>query len=284
MKSYKRQRQASLVLRYLLLTLLAIIWIFPIVWIILTSFSKNNTGFVSTFIPQQWTLDNFTGIFNNPVYPYGHWLLNTFVIAVICAVVNTLITTVMSYVLSRLRFKLRKPFLQLALIIGMFPGIMAMIALYYILKSFNMTNLVGLTLIYIGGSGLGFYIFKGFLDTIPASIDEAAVIDGATKWQIFTKITLPLSKPMIVYTSLTAFIAPWLDFLFASVILGGGDPKSRTIAYGLQNMMTNSRGSSATNFTQFVAGCVIIAIPITILFIIMQKFYVKGITAGADKG
>ena len=193
MKSYKRQRQASLVLRYLLLTLLAIIWIFPIVWIILTSFSKNNTGFVSTFIPQQWTLDNFTGIFNNPVYPYGHWLLNTFVIAVICAVVNTLITTVMSYVLSRLRFKLRKPFLQLALIIGMFPGIMAMIALYYIIKSFNMTNLVGLTLIYIGGSGLGFYIFKGFLDTIPASIDEAAVIDGATKWQIFTKITLPLS-------------------------------------------------------------------------------------------
>ena len=218
------------------------------------------------------------------MYPYLNWVLNTFILAVICAVANTFITTIMSYSLSRLRFKFRKPFLQFALIIGMFPGIMGMIAMYSILKSINMLNLWGMALVYVGGSGLGFYVFKGFLDTIPRSIDEAAIIDGASRWQTFIKITLPLSRPMIVYTSLMAFIGPWLDFLFSSYILGGGNPKIRTVAYGLQNMMTNSKGSSATNLYQFIAGSVLIAVPITILFIIMQRFYVNGITAGADKG
>jgi arabinogalactan oligomer/maltooligosaccharide transport system permease protein len=190
----------------------------------------------------------------------------------------------MSYALSRLRFKLRKPFLQFALIIGMFPGIMGMIAMYSILKSINMLNLWGMALVYVGGSGLGFYVFKGFLDTIPRSLDEAAMIDGATKWQTFTQIILPLSRPMIVYTSLMAFIGPWLDFLFSSYILGGGSPKMRTVAYGLQNMMSNSKGSSAQNLYQFIAGSVLIAVPITILFVIMQRFYVNGITQGAEKG
>ena len=183
-----------------------------------------------------------------------------------------------------LRFKLRKPFLQLALVLGMFPGLMSMIALYYILKAINLTNLAGLTLVYVGGAGLGFYIFKGFLDTIPRAIDEAALIDGATKWQVFTKIILPLSRPMIVYTALMSFMGPWLDFLFASIILGNGPVNQRTIAYGLQNMMSTSKGAASANFGAFIAGCVIIAVPITILFIIMQRFYVNGITAGADKG
>jgi arabinogalactan oligomer/maltooligosaccharide transport system permease protein len=199
-------------------------------------------------------------------------------------VISTLLVILVSYTLSRLRFKLRKPFLQLALVLGMFPGLMSMIALYYILKAINLLNLAGLTLIYVGGAGLGFYIFKGFLDTIPRSIDEAAMMDGATRWQIFTKITLPLSRPMIVYTALMAFMGPWLDFMLSSIILGNGPVGQRTIAYGLQNMMTSSRGAGAANFGAFIAGCVIVAVPITILFVIMQRFYVNGITAGADKG
>ncbi|GAB2024284.1 sugar ABC transporter permease [Lactovum odontotermitis] len=284
MKSYQHQRKVSQVLRYILLTFLAIVWIFPIIWIILTSFSVNNTGFVTSFIPRQWTINNYVGIFNTSQYPFAHWLVNTFVIAVICAVVNTFITIIMSYALSRLRFRLRKPFLQFALVLGMFPGFMSMIALYYILKAINLTNLAGLTLIYIGGAGLAFYIAKGFFDTIPRSIDEAAIIDGANKWQVFTKITLPLARPIIVYTSLTAFMAPWIDFIFPSIILGSGPSSQRTIAYGLSNMMTSTRGAGTAYFPMFVAGCVIIAIPITVLFIIMQKFYVNGITAGADKG
>ncbi|MDR2464765.1 MAG: sugar ABC transporter permease [Streptococcaceae bacterium] len=285
MKSYKTQQRVSLVFRYILLVALAIIWIAPVVWIVLTSFStNNNTGFVQTLVPINFTLENYTGLFQNELYPYLNWVWNTFILAVVCAVCNTFITTIMSYALSRLRFKMRKPFMQFALIIGMFPGIMGMIAMYAILNALNMLNLFGMALIYVGGSALGFYIFKGFLDTIPASIDEAAMIDGATKWEVFRYITLPLCKPMIIYTSLTAFTGPWLDFLLSSYILGGQSPKIRTVAYGLQNMLTNSRGASAQNLYQFIAGSVLIAVPITILFIFMQKFYVNGITAGADKG
>ena len=169
-------------------------------------------------------------------------------------------------------------------IIKTIPFILCIVAIYYILKAMNMLNLGGLILVYVGGAGLGFYIAKGFFDTIPRSIDEAAKIDGANKWQVFTNITLPLSKPIIVYTALMAFIAPWTDFIFSGIILGNNDSKSFTIAYGLYTMVFNSKGSATTYFTQFIAGCVIIAIPITLLFIFMQKFYVNGITAGADKG
>lgn len=285
MKSYSNQRRLSLIFRYVLLSILAILWIFPIVWIILASFSDNNTGFVSTIWPEKFTFQNYVGIFTNPQYPFVNWILNTLFVAVISATLSTFVTISVAYVLSRLRFAFRKPFLQIALVLGMFPGFMSMIALYYILKALNMLNLGGLILVYVGGAGLGFYIAKGFFDTIPRSIDEAAEIDGATKWQVFTHIGLPLSKPMIVYTALTTFMSPWVDFIFSGIILStSGNPKTYTIAYGLYNMVHSSKGMMAQFFTQFIAGCVIIAIPITILFIVMQKFYVNGITAGADKG
>lgn len=285
MKSYSNQRRLSLIFRYVLLIILAILWIFPIVWIILASFSDNNTGFVSTIWPEKFTFQNYVGIFTNPQYPFVNWILNTLFVAVISATLSTFVTISVAYVLSRLRFRFRKPFLQIALVLGMFPGFMSMIALYYILKALNMLNLGGLILVYVGGAGLGFYIAKGFFDTIPRSIDEAAEIDGATKWQVFTHIGLPLSKPMIVYTALTTFMSPWVDFIFSGIILStSGNPKTYTIAYGLYNMVHSSKGMMAQFFTQFIAGCVIIAIPITVLFIVMQKFYVNGITAGADKG
>ncbi|KRO18062.1 sugar ABC transporter permease [Lacticaseibacillus saniviri] len=285
MNSYHAKRRLSLVLRYLLLTLLAVIWLFPIVWIILASFSYNDTGFVSTIWPEQFTLSNYTGILNNPQYPFLDWIRNTFLVSIVSMILSTFVTITVAYALSRLRFAFRKPFLQIALVLGMFPGFMSMIALYYILKSFNMLNLAGLTLVYVGGAGLGFYIAKGFFDTIPVALDEAAEIDGATKFQSFIHIGLPMSRPMIVYTALMAFMGPWIDFIFSGIILSSsGNPKTYTIAYGLYNMVHSSKGASTTFFTQFIAGCVIIAIPITVLFIIMQRFYVNGITAGADKG
>lgn len=285
MKSYTNQRRLSLIFRYILLILLAVIWILPIIWIILASFSYNNTGFVSTFWPEKFTVQNYVGIFTNPQYPIGNWIINTLIVSTLSMIISTFLTISVAYVLSRFRFAFRKPFMQIALVLGMFPGFMSMIALYYILKGLNMLNLGGLLLVYVGGAGLTFYVAKGFFDTIPRSIDEAAEIDGATRWQIFTHIGLPLSKPMIVYTALTAFIAPWTDFIFSGIILStSGNAKNYTIAYGLYNMVHNTKGNATQYFAQFVAGCVVIAIPITILFIFMQKFYVKGITAGADKG
>lgn len=285
MKSYHNQRKIALIFRYVLLAILAVLWIFPIIWIILASFSYNNTGFVSTIWPDKFTWQNYIGIFTNSQYPFVNWVLNTLFVAVISATLSTFVTIAVAYVLSRLRFRFRKPFLQIALVLGMFPGFMSMIALYYILKALNMLNLGGLILVYVGGAGLGFYIAKGFFDTMPRAIDEAAEIDGATKWQVFIHIGLPLSKPMIVYTALTSFMAPWVDFIFSGIILSTtGNPKTYTVAYGLYNMVHSSKGMMAQFFTQFIAGCVVIAIPITILFIVMQKFYVNGITAGADKG
>lgn len=285
MKSYHNQRKIALIFRYVLLAILAVLWIFPIIWIILASFSYNNTGFVSTIWPDKFTWQNYIGIFTNSQYPFVNWVLNTLFVAVISATLSTFVTIAVAYVLSRLRFRFRKPFLQIALVLGMFPGFMSMIALYYILKALNMLNLGGLILVYVGGAGLGFYIAKGFFDTMPRAIDEAAEIDGATKWQVFIHIGLPLSKPMIVYTTLTSFMAPWVDFIFSGIILStSGNPKTYTVAYGLYNMVHSSKGMMAQFFTQFIAGCVVIAIPITILFIVMQKFYVNGITAGADKG
>lgn len=285
MKSYHNQRKIALIFRYVLLAILAVLWIFPIIWIILASFSYNNTGFISTIWPDKFTWQNYIGIFTNSQYPFVNWVLNTLFVAVISATLSTFVTIAVAYVLSRLRFRFRKPFLQIALVLGMFPGFMSMIALYYILKAWNMLNLGGLILVYVGGAGLGFYIAKGFFDTMPRAIDEAAEIDGATKWQVFIHIGLPLSKPMIVYTALTSFMAPWVDFIFSGIILStSGNPKTYTVAYGLYNMVHSSKGMMAQFFTQFIAGCVVIAIPITILFIVMQKFYVNGITAGADKG
>ena len=285
MKSYHNQRKIALIFRYVLLAILAVLRIFPIIWIILASFSYNNTGFISTIWPDKFTWQNYIGIFTNSQYPFVNWVLNTLFVAVISATLSTFVTIAVAYVLSRLRFRFRKPFLQIALVLGMFPGFMSMIALYYILKALNMLNLGGLILVYVGGAGLGFYIAKGFFDTMPRAIDEAAEIDGATKWQVFIHIGLPLSKPMIVYTALTSFMAPWVDFIFSGIILStSGNPKTYTVAYGLYNMVHSSKGMMAQFFTQFIAGCVVIAIPITILFIVMQKFYVNGITAGADKG
>src|SRR5699024_6588174 len=137
-----------------------------------------------------------------------------------------------------------------------------------------------LVLVYSGGAGLGFYVAKGFFDTIPKAIDEAACIDGCTRWQIFTKITIPLSKPIIVQTILSAFMGPWMDFIFAKVI-AGSEARYYTVAIGLWNMLTRE---NITNFyTRFAAGAVLVSIPIAILFLSMQKYYMES-NAGAVKG
>ena len=268
---------------YAILIILAIVWLFPIVWIVLTSFREEGGAFVPYIIPKSFTLNNYIKLLTDASgsYPFIQWFLNTFFVAVISCLLSTLITIAMAYSLSRLRFRLRKPFLKVALVLNMFPGFMSMIAVYYILKALDLTqSLFALVLIYSSGAALTFYIAKGFFDTIPMALDESAMIDGANKFQIFTKITLPLSKPIIVYTALMAFMAPWMDFIFAKIIMGDHVEKY-TVAIGLYTMMTRTTANSL--FMTFTAGCVLIAIPITLLFIYMQKFYVEGITSGSVK-
>ena len=253
----KNQKRLRLTFDYILLIVLSIIWLFPIVWVVLTSFRGEGTAYVN-----YWTLDNYIKLFTSDAFPFGQWFLNTLLVATASCIIATFITVAMAYSLSRIKFKHRNGFLKLALVLNMFPGFMSMIAVYYILKAFNLDQtLLALVLVYSAGAALGFYIAKGFFDTIPYSLDESAMIDGATRADIFFKITLPLSKPIIVYTALMAFIGPWIDFIFAKVILGDATSKY-TVAIGLFSMLQQDTINDW--FMSFTAGSVIIAIPITL--------------------
>ena len=266
------------------LTILAIIWLIPIAWLIMHSFRGTPTGaFPSQIFPDTWTLDNYIKLFTDTqLFNYPHWFTNTLIVAIASCILTTILTLLTAYAFSRLRFKMRKPMMNIILVLGMFPGFMSMIAIYHLLKAVGLTqSLLALVLVYSGGAAMNYYIAKGFFDTVPRSIDEAAMLDGATKNQIFWHITLPMAKPIVFYTIMQAFSAPWVDFIFVSVIMKD-NYDMYTIALGLYQMIT--RENIQAYFTQFCAGAVLIAIPITLLFIKMQKYYVGGITAGGAKG
>lgn len=270
---------------YIILTALSIIWLFPIVWIVLISFKKDKGMYMSTLFPKEYWFGNYKKLFTDTnIINFPQMFLNTLIIAVFCCIISTFFVLCVSYVMSRMRFRMRRPFMNIALILGMFPGFMSMIATYYILKSIGLTEgsmiRVALIMVYSGGSGLGFYIAKGFFDTIPKSVDEAAYIDGATRWQVFTRITIPLSKPIIVYTVLNSFMGPWLDFIFCKVICGT-DQRFYTVSVGLWNMLEKEYVYNW--FNCFTAGAVVVSVPIATLFLIMQKFYQEGVS-GAVKG
>ena len=270
---------------HVFLAMLAAIWVLPIFWIILTSFRAEQGSYVSTFFPKGYTLANYIKLFTDRnVLNFPRMFANTLIIAVFTCIISTFFVLSVSYSLSRMRFKLRKPYMNLEMILGLFPGFMAMIAEYYILKALGLTEgsavRLALIIVYSAGTGLGFQIAKGYFDTIPRSVDEAAIMDGATQWQVFTRITMPLSKPIIIYTVMTSFIAPWVDFIFAKVIVRANSDQF-TVAIGLWNMLQKEYINQW--YTSFAAGAVIISLPIAILFVYMQKFYVEGMS-GAVKG
>ena len=273
---------------YVALALLCVIWMVPIVWIVLISFSKGVAGIPNYFWPKYGlTLQNYVRLFADSGISTGfyfpRWFLNTLVVAIFSCALSSVMVLCVAYAMSRMRFRMRKPLMNVALILGMFPGFMSMIAVYYILKAFNLTNtLLALVLVYSGGAGLGFYIAKGFFDAIPREMDEAAMIDGATRAQVFWKITVPLSKPVIVYTVLTSFLAPWADFIFVNMIMGPTAYKNYTVALGLFRMIDHEH--ITTYFSMFTAGAVLVSIPMVALFLSMQRFYVEGITGGSVKG
>ena len=282
-KSYKARRTVVNTIIYVILTILSIIWILPLVWIVMTSFSGEEATFIDHVVPTSWTFDNYIELFTNTkVFDYPRAFLNTLIISIFSCIISTFSVLMVSYAFSRLRFKARKPFMNIAMILGMFPGFMTMIAIYYILKVIGLSqNIVGLIIVYSAGAALNYFISKGFFDTVPKALDEAATIDGATKNQIFWKIILPMSKPIVVYTVLTTFIAPWTDFILAKMLLRDAIDKY-TVALVLWNM--TDKDKIDTFFYNFCAGAVVVAVPITALFLKMQKFYVEGITGGAVKG
>ena len=273
------------VIVHIFLAILAFIWVLPIFWVILTSFRGEKGSYVSTFFPKTYTFNNYIKLFTDTsILNFPKMFMNTFVIAIFTCIISTIFVLSVAYSMSRMRFKMRKPFMNIAMILGLFPSFMSMIAVYYILRALNLADggmiRVALIVVFAAGSGAGFYVAKGFFDTISKSLDEAAIIDGATRWQVFTKITVPLSKPIIVYTILTSFMAPWVDFIFGKVICRA-DARYYTVSIGLWKMLEKEYIDSW--YTCFAAGAVVVSIPIAILFLMTQKFYVEGMS-GAVKG
>lgn len=285
-KMHKQHKKLSNAIAYIVLVLISIIWLAPFVCLILQSFRSYNEmggGMVNYIIPKTFSLDSYKFLFSDNCQ-FVRWYGNTLTIAIFVAIGQTIFVLCTSYALSRMRFKGRELLMRFWLILGMFPGFLNMICLYFLLKMFGLTQagaIPGLILISVASSGMGYYICKGYFDTIPKSLDEAARIDGATRAQIFFGMTIPLSKPIIIYTALVAFMAPWCDYVFASYV-AFGHSDSYNVAVALQRWLFT--GDYQGYFTRFCAGGVLVAVPVTILFMCLQKYYVEGVTGGAVKG
>ena len=266
---------------YVVLVIMSIVWLIPFFCIVFQSFRCESTWMAGYVFPTKWGLDNYINLAKTD---FWKWYTNTFIIAVVVAVFQTIIVLCMSYTLSRFRFKMRKGLMKFMLVLGLFPGMLTMIILYRVLKDLNMTQanaVPGLILVYIASSGMGYYVSKGFFDTVPKTLDEAARIDGATRAQVLWKIILPMAKPIVIYTVLTAFMGPWGDFVFARYI-SMNTSAGMNVAVGLQSWLSLDQINN--RYTMFCAGGVIVAIPVTILFLCLQKYYVEGVTGGAVKG
>ena len=282
-RSIKKHVTNSIV--HIILAILAVIWVFPISWIVMTSFRAEKGSYISTFFPKSYTTANYVKLFTDTqVLNFPRMFANTLIIAIFSCIISTFFILSIAYCMSRLRFRMRKPFMNVAMVLTMFPGFMSMIAVYFILKAVGLSEgsmiRVALILVYSGGAGLTFYIAKGFFDTIPKTLDEAGYLDGCTRWNVFTRITIPLSKPIIVYTVIQSFLAPWLDFIFAKVICRA-NADYYTVAIGLWKMLEKENIDNW--YTCFAAGAVCVSIPIAILFLFVQRYYTEGLT-GAVKG
>ena len=285
-KLHKQHTKLKNAISYIVLILLSLIWLLPFVMIVLQSFRSYVTeqgGMVDYLIPKTFSLDSYAYLFSSDSKFFG-WYWNTFVIAFFVAIGQTIMVLMVSYALSRTRFRGRDLWMRICLILGMFPGFLTMICLYFLLKNMGLTQagaVPGLILVGIASSGMGYYVCKGFFDTIPMTLDEAARIDGASRARIFLTMIVPLSKPIVIYTALTAFMAPWCDYIFASYIAFGYTDKYN-VAVALYNWVYTNDYQGY--FTRFCAGGVLVAVPVTVLFMALQRYYVEGVTGGAVKG
>ena len=278
----KTSRRISNAIVYIVLVLITVVWLFPFFGLVMESFKVNTPAMDGELFPEKFGLDNYIRLFKETDFLL--WFKNTALMGLATAFFQTFFVLSMAYTLSRLRFKLRKPLMNFMLILGMFPGFLTMILIYKVFSDLGLTMEmapVGLIIVYCASSAMTYYVSKGFFDTIPKSLDEAACIDGATRNDIFFKIILPNSMPIVTYTAIEAFIAPWVDFIFVSVIMKD-NYQNYTVALGLYKML--ERENIYNYFTQFCAGAVLVALPITLLFIKIQKFYVGGVVGGAVKG
>ena len=278
----RASRRLSNLAIYIILSIITLIWLFPFFGIVMESFKVNTTAMDGNLFPEKFGFDNYIRLFTKT--DFLKWFKNTAIMGVATAFFQTFFVLSMSYALSRLRFKARKPLMNLMLILGMFPGFLTMILIYKVFSEAGLTMEmapVGLVIVYCASSGMGYYISKGFFDTIPKTLDEAARVDGATRMQVFYKVIMPLSGSIIIYTILMGFMAPWGDFMLASYIIHENSA-GMSVAVGMYEWLSKTMVN--TNYTMFCAAGVVVAIPVTAVFLALQKYYVEGVTGGAVKG
>ena len=278
----KASRRLANTVIYIVLILITVIWLFPFFGIVMESFKVNTQMMDGELFPEVFGFDNYIRLFKET--DFLKWFGNTAIMGVATALFQTIFVLMMSYALSRLRFKGRKALMNLMLILGMFPGFLTMILIYKVFADLGLTMEmapVGLIIVYCASSAMGYYISKGFFDTIPKTLDEAARVDGATRFQVFYKVIMPLSGSIIIYTILMGFMAPWGDFMMASYIIHENSA-GMNVAVGMYEWL--SKTNLNTHYTMFCSAGVVVALPVTAVFLALQKYYVEGVTGGAVKG
>lgn len=279
------KRTLTDIARHMLLAFLAAIWLLPVIYLVLTSFGADEGPNIRAFFPEEFTLAHYRALLFSPgsVSNFPQWFLNTLIVAIFTCAISTAFVLMTAYAMSFLRFRGRKVMMKTAIILNLFPGFLGMIAVYFILRETGLTNsLTGLVIVYSATAGVDYLIAKGFFDTVSPALREAAWLEGANEATVFLRIILPLSKPIVVYTVISSFLYPWMDFVYASLIMSSGVSADKTVALGLFSLV--DKVNRNRYFAQFCAGGVLVSIPISVLFIIMQRFYVEGVTAGATKG
>ena len=278
----RASRRIANTIIYVLLSIITVVWLFPFFDILMESFKVNTRAMDGNLFPEVFGFDNYIRLFKET--DFLKWFLNTALMGVATAIFQTIFVLAMSYTLSRLRFKGRKGLMNFMLILGMFPGFLTLILIYKVFSDLGLTMQmapVGLVIVYCASSGMGYYISKGFFDTIPKTLDEAARVDGATRLQVFYKVIMPLSGSIIIYTILMGFMAPWGDFMLASYLIHENS-QGMSVAVGMFEWL--SKTMLNTNYTMFCSAGVVVAVPVTTVFLCLQKYYVEGVTGGAVKG
>ena len=285
--SVQRGKRIALILRILLAIVMLTFALFPVLWIISASFNPTGSLVGQPLIPSNPTLANYQRLFNNPVNPYPRWYVNSLFVATTVTIVATAITTLAAYAFSRFNFRSRRPLLQAILLIQVFPNFLNMVAIFLILQQFGryipalgLNTYGGLFLVYLGGTlGANTWLTKGYFDSIPRDLDEAATVDGASGWQVFWVVLLPLVRPILVVVALLTFIGTYSEYVLARVLLT--DKYMYTLAVGLNQMVSQQ---FAQQWGVFSAGALLAALPTILIFMFFQRYLVGGLTTGAVKG
>lgn len=285
--TFAQRKNLGHLTRWLLALFLIFFAIFPVIWVFSASINPSNTLASAKLIPDNFGLDNYRVLFNSPQFPFARWLWNSIKISTITTVLSVSITTLAAYAFSRLRFAGRQTMLKAILLIQVFPGLLAMIAVFTLVTQFGtivpalgLDTHAGLIMVYLGGAmGVNIWLMKGFFDTIPRAIDESAMVDGATHWQIFTQLLLPLLRPILIVVGILSFIGTYGDFILARILL------KSTEQYPLMvGLFIFTSGEFSQKWGAFAAGALIGAIPIMIIYLVLQDHIVGGLTQGAVKG